>query len=161
MGSWHVTSHCTLRDELRDFALARIRRLTPFQYSLPSRIATSSVKDYIRKNFGILSSDASITVCIRFAPEVAAWISEQIWHAEQIQDIRPDGSLCLTFPAADLREVKREVLRFGSQVEALAPAGLREEIKKEIRKMAGIYGEQNNTKPDKPGRRQGAIRETT
>ncbi|MDF1594164.1 MAG: WYL domain-containing protein [Desulfobacterales bacterium] len=161
MGSWHVIAHCTLRGELRDFALSRIRRLTPFQYSLPPRIATGSVKDFIRKNFGILSSDASITVCLKFATEVAAWISEQIWHADQVQDIRPDGSLCLTFPAADLREVKREVLRFGSQVEVLAPLDLRNEVKNEIRKMAGVYGEENNSKPDKPGRRQGAIRETS
>ncbi|MEW6670500.1 MAG: WYL domain-containing protein [Thermodesulfobacteriota bacterium] len=154
MGSWHVIAHCSLRGELRDFALSRIRRLKPVQHPMMPRIATGSIKDYIRKNFGILSSNASLTVCLKFRPEITAWISEQIWHAEQIQDIGPDGSLCLTFPAADVREVKREVLKFGAQVEVLAPAGLRKEVKKEIRKMADIYTEENHSRPGKPGRRR-------
>ena len=67
------------------------------------------------------------------------WVSEQIWHAEQEQTLYPDGSLCLTFPVADLREVKREILKFGSQVEVLYPEALRKEVKTEIDRMKKIY----------------------
>jgi len=35
--------------------------------------------------------------------------------------------------------VKREILKYGSQVEVLSPAKLREEVKKEINKMGKIY----------------------
>ena len=55
--------------------------------------------------------------------------------ADQIQAVGPDGSLCLTFPVADLREVKREVLRFGALVEVPAPEQLRIEVKKEREKI--------------------------
>jgi predicted DNA-binding transcriptional regulator YafY len=40
---------------------------------------------------------------------------------------------------ADLREIKREVLKYGSKVEVLSPDELREQVRDELRKMAGIY----------------------
>jgi predicted DNA-binding transcriptional regulator YafY len=40
---------------------------------------------------------------------------------------------------ADLREIKREVLKNGSKVEVLSPDELREQVRDELRKMAGIY----------------------
>ena len=40
---------------------------------------------------------------------------------------------------ADFREIKREVLRYGSQVEVISPTVLRQEVKKEIEKMRKVY----------------------
>jgi predicted DNA-binding transcriptional regulator YafY len=139
MGSWHVIAHCTLRDELRDFALARIRAIKPSAAEMLHSCSTASIKEYIRRNFGLMNTAARIRVCLKFCAAIMPWVSEQVWHADQIQAVQPDDSLCLTFPAADLREVKREVLKYGSQVEVLSPAALREAVKKEIEKMKKIY----------------------
>lgn len=139
MGSWHMIAHCSLRNALRDFALARIRAIHPSAANRRRPFSSASIKEYIRRNFGLMNTDAQIQVCLKFFAEIAPWVSEQVWHAEQIQAVGPDGSLCLTFPAADLREIKREILRFGSQVEVLSPVELREEVKKEIKKMKNIY----------------------
>ena len=139
MGSWHMIAHCSLRNELRDFALAHIRTIQPSAAKKIRPCPTASIKDYIRKNFGLMNTDARIQVCLKFSAGIMPWVSEQIWHANQIQEIQADGSLCLTFPVADLREVKREILRFGAQVEVLAPESLRAEVKKEIEKMGKIY----------------------
>lgn len=49
------------------------------------------------------------------------------------------ASLCLKLPVADFKEIKREVLKYGSQVEVLSPEELREGVKKEISKMKKIY----------------------
>jgi predicted DNA-binding transcriptional regulator YafY len=40
---------------------------------------------------------------------------------------------------ADLREVKREVLKYGGQVEVLSPVALRKEVWEEIEKVTKIY----------------------
>ena len=72
---------------------------------------------------------------MRFDPEVADWISEQIWHSGQEVTRNEDGSICLRFPVADFREIRREVLRYGSSVEVLSPPELREEVKREILRM--------------------------
>ena len=139
MGSWHVIAHCTLRDEMRDFALSRIRSIEPSSLNINPQIPVASIKEYIRKNFGLLSSETTAEVCLKFAPDSAHWVSEQIWHAGQELIKNADGSLCLKFPVADFREIKREVLKYGSQVEVLYPEELREEVKKEIAEMEKVY----------------------
>jgi predicted DNA-binding transcriptional regulator YafY len=140
MGSWHLIAFCTLKQDLRDFALSRIRIIEPVSQGvrLPKRIP--SIKNYINKNFGVISGDKSIEVCLKFLPEVSHWVSEQIWFSGQEASQNKDGSICLKFPVADFREVRREILKYGSSVEVLSPNGLREEIKTEIDKMTKVYG---------------------
>ena len=139
MGSWHLIAFCTLKGDLRDFALSRIRTIEPVSQivKLPRRLA--SVKDYINKNFGLMSGESSVEVCLRFLPEVSPWVSEQVWFSGQEVSLNEDGSICLKFPVADFREVRREILKYGASVEVLSPAELREEIKKEIEKMSKVY----------------------
>ena len=40
-----------------------------------------SVMDYIRNDFGVMSGAESFEVCLKFTPQVAEWVSEQIWHS--------------------------------------------------------------------------------
>jgi len=139
MGTWHIIAHCSLRGELRDFALSRIRAIEPSAIHIPVPPGTDSIKEYLRWNFGILSSAESIEVCIRFAPGIAPWIQEQVWHANQTVEHQPDGSLLLRFSVADFREIKREILKYGSQVEVVSPPALRDEMRDEIKKMNKLY----------------------
>ena len=139
MGSWHIIAHCALRGEIRDFALSRIRMIRPCDAVISAEVAASSIKEYIRENFGILSGNEISEVCIRFSAEIAPWIAEQVWHPRQKAEKAPDGSLCLSFPVADFREIKREILKHGSHAEVVSPAGLRDEVKEEIEKMKDLY----------------------
>lgn len=139
MGSWHLIAYCTLRKELRDFALSRIQIIESVAQTIPLPESLPSIKEYIRKNFGLMSGNTSIEICLRFAPEVSKWVLEQIWHSGQHTSLNKDGTLSLTFPVSDFREVRREILKFGSSVEVLSPAELREEIINEIIKMSSIY----------------------
>jgi predicted DNA-binding transcriptional regulator YafY len=139
MGSWHLIAFCTAKKDLRDFTLSRIQRIDPAAGTVTAPRHVSHVKDFIGKNFGVMTGRESIKVCLRFDPDVADWISEQIWHSGQEVARNEDGSICLRFPVADFREVRREILRYGASVEVLSPLDLREEIKKEIERMAGVY----------------------
>ncbi|MBN2434540.1 MAG: WYL domain-containing protein [Spirochaetes bacterium] len=140
MGSWHLIAFCTLKSDLRDFALSRIRTMKagPKSFVLPEKLPR--IKDYIRKNFGLLSGGESIEVSLKFTPEISSWISEQVWFSGQEVSADKDGSLCLRFPVADFGEIKREILKYGSSVEVLAPEELRAEIKREIKRMGKVYG---------------------
>ncbi|NWF91366.1 MAG: WYL domain-containing protein [Syntrophaceae bacterium] len=139
MGSWHLIAFCTLKGDLRDFALSRIRTIEAGSKRIGLPKGLGSVKEYINKNFGLMSGDESIEVCLRFGPEVSPWISEQIWFSGQEISRNEDGSICLKFPVADFREVRREILRYGANVEVLSPPELREEIKQEIARMSKVY----------------------
>jgi len=139
MGSWHLVAFCTSKKDLRDFALSRIRTIetSPELVGLPDHLPP--VREYIRNNFGLMTGDESIEVCLKFAPGISNWISEQVWFSGQEISRNEDGSVCLKFPVADFREVRREILKYGASVEVLFPPELREDIKREIEKMIGTY----------------------
>lgn len=139
MGTWHLIAYCAIREGLRDFALSRMRSVEPSAVRIDANVPITSIKEYIRKNFGLISSDTTIEVCLKFSPDIAPWISEQVWHPRQETIRDADGGLCLKFPVADFREIKREVLKYGSQVEVLSPESLRQEVRQEIEKMKKIY----------------------
>ncbi len=139
MGTWHIIAWCALKKGLRDFVLSRIGAIAPSSAEIKIQAPSESIKDYIRKNFGIMNSAETVEVCLRFAPDIAPWITEQVWHPAQQIRREADGCLRLTFPVADFREIKREILKYGSQVEVLEPKALRDEVKREIKKMGKIY----------------------
>ena len=99
----------------------------------------TGVKEYIRETFGIFRGKKTQNVCLRFAADIAPWIAEQSWHPAQKTHTDKNGRLCLTLPVADFREIKREILRYGAQVEVVSPVALRNEIKQEIENMRKVY----------------------
>lgn len=139
LGNWHLIAFCGLKKELRDFALSRVRTIEKVVPELPLPENLPPIKEYLDRNFGVMSGKESIEVCLRFSPKVANWVSEQVWHNDQKVYYTSDGSLCLQFPVANFKEVRREILKYGAGVEILAPLELREEVKKEIGKMKKIY----------------------
>jgi len=139
MGTWHIIAHCGLKNDLRDFVVSRVKALKPSERELTPRFSAAQVKAYIRRHFGIMHSPTTTTVRLRFAPQAAPWVAEQVWHPTQELEREPDGALILSFPVADFREIKREVLRHGAQAEVLSPPALRDEIRREIAGMQRIY----------------------
>lgn len=139
MGSWHLIAYCTLRSGMRDFALSRIRAIKPVSGEVSIPDSLPSTKEYMEANFGLISDGDSMEVCLSFTPEVSQWVSEQIWHSSQEGSLDPEGRLTLKFPVSDFREIRREILKYGADVEVLAPESLREEIRSEIKKMGAVY----------------------
>jgi predicted DNA-binding transcriptional regulator YafY len=70
-------------------------------------------------------------VTLRFTPEKSKWIRDQIWHKDQEMKFLKDGSLEISFPVSDFSEITREILKHGSDIEAIRPRDLRELIKAE------------------------------
>jgi predicted DNA-binding transcriptional regulator YafY len=139
MGSWHVIAYCAMKKGLRDFVVSRIRsaNLAADRLTLPRNLP--SVKDYVRKNFGIMQGNKGVPVKLRFAPSVAPWVDEQVWHPAQKTAIGRDGSLVLTFPVADFREVTRRILFYGAEVKVLSPKKLARDVEREIKRMGKVY----------------------
>ncbi len=139
MGTWHIIAYCNVKKELRDFVLSRIKSVSACENQINAHVPVATVKDYVRQTFGIFRGNKTTNVCMRFSADIAPWIAEQVWHPAQKTRIEKDGSLSLTIPVADLREIKREILKYGAQVEVLSPAKLREEVIKEMENMRKIY----------------------
>ena len=139
MGNWHLIAFCSLRRQIRDFALSRIRAVQPCAEPLALPPGLPPIKEYIRRNFGVIAGERSTDVVLRFTPGVSPWIAEQEWHEAQEVSVGKDGSLRLRFPVSGFVEVAREILKYGAAVEVLEPQELRDTIREEIRKMGTLY----------------------
>lgn len=139
MGSWHIIAFCTKRRGLRDFALSRIKSVNRVaeEIALPPNLP--SIKEYTRKNFGIMQGDETQEVCLKFSPAIAEWMTEQIWHPLQKLSFDSEGGLLMRFPVADFREIKRRILSYGADVKVLSPKSLARDLKDEIKRMGEVY----------------------
>jgi predicted DNA-binding transcriptional regulator YafY len=98
-----------------------------------------SAKQYVRRNFGIMQGGKGLPVKIRFSSAVAPWVREQIWHPAQKTAAGGDGSLTLSFPVADFREIKRRILFYGADAKVLSPKALADDLRQEIKRMGRVY----------------------
>lgn len=138
MGNWIMIGFCRLRNDWRKFMLSRVTdlALTTATFKPQSKSAWHSQLD---GGFGLFQGGELTPVKLRFNPFRAAWIREQIWHPQQIITELPDGSIDMSFPVYKFHEVKMKILQFGGDVEVLEPLELRDEMRKEIENMGGIY----------------------
>jgi predicted DNA-binding transcriptional regulator YafY len=135
MGSWHLLAWCAAKEAIRDFALARMQAVELAETSIPVPADLPPIKELTRRHFGIMQGATSTTVTLWFSSHIAPRIREQIWHPDQQASLEPDGSLLLSFPTADFRELTRNILSYGSEVRVVEPPELRHLVRREIEKM--------------------------
>lgn len=91
-----------------------------------------------RNAFGV-SWEHPIDVTLRFRPDQAPYIRERSWHPSQKLTELPDGGVELAFRAGGPFELRRWILGWGDAVEVIAPAELRDQIRRVLRAAASLY----------------------
>ena len=132
-GAFYLIGYCGLRQDIRVFALDRIQALTLTEetFEMPEDFRA---EDFMRTSFGKPQQ-----VRIRFAPDVAGYISEKTWHATQKIVPQKDGSIHFEARVAGTDEIKFWVLSWGAKAQVLSPALLRNEILSEAEAMLHNY----------------------
>jgi predicted DNA-binding transcriptional regulator YafY len=137
-GNWYLDAWCHLRKDLRSFAVDAMQKVsmtpTPAQ-----EIATASLDAHLGAGYGIFSGVADKSAVLRFEPTAARWVSAERWHAKQSHKLEPSGHLVLTVPYANEPELVMDILRYGADVEVLAPESLRETVLDRLRKTLTRY----------------------
>lgn len=137
MGAWYLIGHCHLREDVRLFALDRIKSLgVTAEEFFPD--PAFSVAAYLGDSWR-LERGRPMEVVLRFDAYQARWIREKQWHPTQALEERPDGSLVMRVRVGGLGEMKRWVMQFGAHVEVLAPEELRREVAEEVARLAALY----------------------
>ena len=81
-GGLYMIGYCHLREEVRMFAVERIRSITltdhPYQMPLDFK-----VDEYVQDALGIMRSGRRIEVELLFSKKATAWVKDRIWHASQ------------------------------------------------------------------------------
>jgi predicted DNA-binding transcriptional regulator YafY len=138
-GSWYLLAWCLLEDGWRKFQLCRIEKLHVGTESFNFRPEKEWAVN-ISGACGIFQGQKHQTVRLRFTPDRARYVREQIWCENQQMESCEDGSLVLAFPVADFREIIMKILQHGAWVEVLEPPELRDLVQEEIAKMVKVYG---------------------
>jgi len=135
---WCLIGHCHLRNAIRLFKVQRVRSVeetgVPF-----SRPAGFRAKQFMAESFGTIRGDGDFHVALRFTPAYAGRIAEKQWHASQVVESQPDGSLIVRLHLNDLRLVKRWVMYWGPECQVLEPAELIAMVVADLKAVGRIY----------------------
>jgi predicted DNA-binding transcriptional regulator YafY len=136
--NWYLDAYCHMREGLRSFAVDAIRdaRLVDTK---AKEIGKAELDSHLGAGYGIFAGKDVQWAKLRFSPEAARWVAAQQWHPAQRARIEPDGAWLLELPYAHDRELVMEVLKYGADVEVLAPAGLRRRVAEALREAGEKY----------------------
>ena len=136
-GALYVVGHDHLSDEVRTFAVGRIRSIetTPKRFRIPDDF---DFDRYVGSAFGVIA-EPPLSVRIRFDRRWADWVAERTWHPSQRIVRRRGGALDLEMEVGGAAELRSWVLSFGSGAEVLEPESLRKDVEGELRRAADRY----------------------
>jgi proteasome accessory factor B len=127
------------KDAMRTFKVERIRELSvlPRQFDDPG----DDLVAQLRNAWDIIADQPATEVVLRFRPEVAGRVMEAQWHPSQRVRELEDGALEWRATVAGTIEIRLWVLSWGSDVEVIAPAQLRDDVARTLREALARYGE--------------------
>lgn len=137
--NWYLRAWCHKSDDFRTFALDRVQRLDILEEQALD-MDDQQPDDHHARAFGIFSGPADKMAVLRFSRERARWIVAEQWHPDQEGRWLDDGSYQLCLPYGDSRELILDILRYGPDVEVMAPPSLRQEVKDKLLAALGWYG---------------------
>ena len=125
-GTFYLIAHCNLRDDIRIFAVDRIRNLeeTTEKFTMPEDFDPDRL---MQDSFGVYLGEP-VTVKIHFDADVAGYIGEKTWQANQQIEHFEDGSLILTMQVSGIDEIKHWVMRWGAKAMVLEPETLKTSV---------------------------------
>jgi len=136
--NWYLDAWCHVRKDLRVFSVDAIKSAQVIEQ--PAReVADESMDRVLGAGYGIFSGAETQTAVLRFTPERARWVADEVWHSRQAGRIEADGSYVLELPYSQEPELVMDLLRHGAGVRVLAPETLRATVARELAEAARQY----------------------
>lgn len=136
--NWYLDAWCHRADEPRRFALDRLHAVRPLP--TPAHTLTAeALEAWAGDGYGIFAGPIRHWADLRFTPERARWIADEVWHPRQEAVREADGHYRLRVPYADPTELILDILRYGPDVEVIGPPELRTEVVRRLELAAEKY----------------------
>ena len=136
--NWYLDAWCHGARGLRTFSLDRMHPV--YIGDEPARAVPDEVLDaHFTAAYGIFAGPAGKIAILRFSPEAAKWVADEQWHPKQVGKVLQDGSYELRIPFGNATELVMDILKYGEEVEVIAPADLRRAIARKLRAAAQHY----------------------
>lgn len=135
---WLVDAWCHLRQDIRSFSLEAIQHIQLLDKQA-QLITKQQLEQHFENSYGIFAGDAEHLATLKFTPYLARWIKDETWHPQQIGQWLEDGSYQLQLPYQHDIELLQDILKYGDQVEVIAPPDLRQKMLENLRKTHAMY----------------------
>ena len=136
--NWYLDAWCHMRNGLRSFSMDCVRD-AEVRPGDAIDVPAADLDASLGSGYGIFSGEATAWAKLRFLPVAARWVASESWHPQQKTTHEADGSYTLEVPYSDDRELLRDILRFGPDVEVLGPEALRKRVQDALVKAAEQY----------------------
>jgi len=136
--NWYLDAWCHTRDDLRSFALDRIlsaRQLEDGARDIPEH----DLDAHYASSYGIFAGKSDKIAVLRFTPEHARWVADEIWHPNQEGRTLDNGGYELRIPYRNDQELIMDILRQGPGVEVVTPMELRQAVAARLQQAIAQY----------------------
>jgi predicted DNA-binding transcriptional regulator YafY len=106
---------------------------------LRQRRTPISRSELVDASYGIFAGKANKTAVLRFSASAARWVADERWHPRQVGQFLTDGRYELRVPYRDATELAMDILRYGADVEVVAPESLRGTVAAKLREALALY----------------------
>ncbi len=135
--NWYLDGWCHTKKALRTFSLDSIQQIavTP---EAAIDIPQQQLQQHLETAFGIFAGSADKTALLLFNQQRGRYIEKEQWHPNQQGEWQGD-SYQLRIPYHNPTELIMDILKYGADVEVIAPEALRQAVKREITRIAAVY----------------------
>jgi predicted DNA-binding transcriptional regulator YafY len=136
--NWYLDAWCHMRNDLRSFSLDAIRDVTVVPGKVKD-VPDAELDEVLAASYGIFSGRKVQWATLRFSAERGRYVSLEEWHPGQRARFEKDGRYVLEVPYSSEKELVMDILKFGPEVEVLAPESLRDAVRKLAERTAAAY----------------------
>lgn len=127
--SFYMIAYCTLRKDVRIFAIDRITGLEVSDQTF-EKPEDFNAEDFMKSSFGVFKGNV-LRVKVHFSADVAGYIREKRWHASQRITDCDDGSIIFEAEVEGSDEIRFWLLSWGSKARVIEPESLHLAIRNE------------------------------
>jgi predicted DNA-binding transcriptional regulator YafY len=137
--NWYLDAWCHKRQALRTFGLDAIETAMVVPDKDVKEVSEDTLERHYASGYGIFAGSATRDAVLQFGASSARWVSRETWHPEQIGTPQLDGTYLLQFPYSQEPELVMDILKYGADVQVLAPESLRNAVAAKLRAAAQLY----------------------
>jgi predicted DNA-binding transcriptional regulator YafY len=138
-GALYVVAFVPEYGQTRTFALDRIKSLSVTE----DRFEPNEVEEEAFAHSLGVHQGPPERIEVAFEPRIARYIRERVWHPSQEVHDRPDGGVLLTLNVSNDFALRSWILGFGPLAKVVSPAGLAEEIARELGAARALYRDES------------------
>ncbi len=136
--NWYLDVWDEDRGALRSFSVDRITRPRVLD-ERATDVPETELDAHYASSYGIFGGVADNLAVLRFTAERARWVADERWHPQQESSFLSDGRYELRIPYRHAHELVMDILRYGPDVEVVAPEELRREVADRLQRASLLY----------------------